>query len=243
MTPVPKSLAALWSMPGWVEFYETRRGTTQDIYPSERLFLKDLLVEGISVLDIGCAVGGLTSVLSEHLMRFEYTGVDCSEDMIGRAKQKYPRHRFCVVGEADLSVLAGARYDLVVCLGVLHLTRRWRELIAAGWARTEQSFLFDLRETSGATVEDDTVSYLSVDSLLQTNIAARLPYNIINTAEALSTLVDLCAGATGIQRYGYLADACRAAVTPTKQVLMNTYRIDKRPPRASLGLIRPRDRQ
>lgn len=230
MTPAPKSLAALWSTPGWVEFYETRRGTTQDIYPSEWLFLKDLLAEGISVLDIGCAVGGLASVLSEHLMRFEYTGVDLSKDMIGRAKQQHPRHRFRVVGEADLSVLADARYDLVVCLGVMHLNRRWRELIAAGWARTEQCFLFDLHETSGATVEDETVSYFSVDTLLQTNVPARLPYNIVNTAEALSTLVDLCAGATGIQHYGYLADASPAAVTPTKQVLMNTYRIDKRPP-------------
>ena len=235
MTPAPKSLAALWSTPGWVEFYETRRGTTQDIYPSEWLFLKDLLVEGISVLDIGCAVGGLASVLSEHLMRFDYTGVDLSKDIIERAKQKHPHHRFRVVGEADLSVLADARYDLVVCLGVLHVNRRWRELIAAGWARTEQCFLFDLRETSGATVEDETVSYFSVDTLLQTSVPARLPYNIINTAEALRTLVDLCAGATGIQHYGYLADASPAAVTPTKQVFMNTYRIDKRPPRALLS--------
>lgn len=235
MTPAPKSLAALWSMPGWVEFYETRRGTTQDIYPSEWLFLKDLLAEGISVLDIGCAVGGLVSVLSEHLMRFEYTGVDLSEDMIGRAKQKHPRHRFCVVEEADLSVLADARYDLVVCLGVLHVNRRWRELIASAWARTEQCFLFDLRETSEATVEDETVSYFSVDTLLQTNGPARLPYNIINTAEALSTVADLCGGATRIQHYGYLADASPAAVTPTKQVHMNTYRIDKRPPRTPRG--------
>ena len=233
MPPAPKSLASLWSTPGWVEFYETRRATTQEIYPSEWLFLKDLLAEGISVLDIGCAVGGLASVLTEHLARFDYTGVDLSEDMIARAKQKHPGHRFHVVGEADLSVLGNARFDLVVCLGVLHVNRRWRELIAAAWARTEHCFLLDLRETSGATVEDETVSYFSVDTLLQTGVPARLPYNIINTAEALGALSELCAGATGLQHYGYLASASPSAVTPTKEVLMNTYRIDKRPLRVS----------
>lgn len=233
MIPAPKSLAALWSTPGWVEFYETRRGTTQDIYPSEWLFLKDLLAEGITVLDIGCAVGGLASVLSEHLSRFEYTGVDLSQDMIARAQHKHPRHRFHVVGEADLSVLADARYDLVVCLGVLHVNRRWREMIAGAWARAKQCFLLDLRETSGATIEDETVSYFNVEALLQTGVPAHLPYNIINTAEALHTLVQLCAGATGFQHYGYLAGASPSAVTPTRQVLMNTYRIDKRPPRAA----------
>lgn len=232
MTPAPKSLAELWSTSGWVEFYETRRGTTQDIYPSEWLFLKDLLAEDISVLDIGCAVGGLASVLSEHLKRFQYTGVDLSQDMIARAQQKHPRHRFHVVGESDLSVLGDAHYDLVVCLGVLHVNRRWREMIAGAWARTKQCFLMDLRETSGRTIEDETVSYFNVEALLQTGAPARLPYNIINTAEALGTLLELCKGATGFQHYGYLAGASPSAVMPIPQVLMNTYRIDKRPARA-----------
>lgn len=223
-----KPPASPWNAPGWVEFYEARRATTQDIYPSEWLFLKDLLTEGISVLDIGCALGGLAAVMSEHLKRFEYTGVDVSPDMIERARQKHPGREFHVIAGPDLSVLADARFDLVVCLGVLHLTRPWRELIAAAWDRAEKSFLLDLRETPGATVEDETVSYYQVDALLQTGAAGRLPYNVINSAEALRTLIDLCKGASGIQHYGYLAGASSAAVTPSKELMMNTYRIDKR---------------
>lgn len=236
MTPEQKSLASPWNAPGWVEFYETRRAITQDIYPSEWLFLKELLAEGISVLDVGCAVGGLASVLSEHLARFNYTGVDISRDMIGRARQKHPGHRFHVIEETDLSVLADDRFDLVVCLGVLHLSRQWRELLAAVWARAERCLLLDLRETSGATVEDETVSYYRVGTLLQTDTLARLPYNIINSAEALGTLIDLCAGAVGFQHYGYLASPSSAAVTSTKEVMMNTYRIDKRALRTQTNL-------
>jgi SAM-dependent methyltransferase len=232
VSTAPKSASSPWSAPGWVDFYENRRTKTEDIYPSEWFFMKDLLADGMSVLDVGCALGGLASVLSEHLEHFTYTGVDISEAMIARARQKHARHQFHVIGEADLSVLAEDRFDLVVCLGVLHLTRRWRELIAAAWARTEKTFLLDLRETSDASVEDETVSYYRVDALLETAAPARLPYNIINSAEALATLIGQCAGAVGLQHYGYLASVSSAAVTSTKQVLMDTYRIDKRPLRA-----------
>lgn len=169
-----------WDAPGWVEFYETRRSTTEDIYPSEWFFLKDILVEGIRVLDIGCALGGLSSVLSEHLAKFQYTGVDISESMIERAKQKHPTHRFYVIEEADLAVLADETFDLVVCLGVLHLSRKWRELISSAWNRGD-IFLCDLRETPDATVEDEAISYYQMDEAG----GRTLPYNIINSAEAL----------------------------------------------------------
>lgn len=226
MTPETKPVLP-WDAPGWVEFYETRRATSEGIYPSEWFFLKNFLVEGVSVLDIGCALGGLASVLSEHLTRFEYTGVDISESMIERAKQKHPSRRFYVIEEADLSVLADERFDLVVCLGVLHLSRKWRELISAAWNRADV-LLLDLRETAGATVEDETISYYQMDALPKTGGSAHLPYNVINSGEALRTLMELCVGATGLHHHGYLARASAAAVTPTKAVMMNTYQIDKR---------------
>lgn len=226
MKPETKSTLP-WDAPGWVDFYETNRATTEGIYPSEWFFLKNLLVEGISVLDIGCALGGLASVMSEHLTKFEYTGVDISESMIERAKQKSPNHRFYVIEEADLSVLANDRFDLVVCLGVLHLSKKWRELIATAWSRADVLLLY-LRETAGATVEDETISYFRMDALSTTRGVAHLPYNIINSSEALHTLMELCTDATGLHHYGYLASVSSAAVTPTKAVMMNTYQIDKK---------------
>ena len=219
-----------WDSFGWADFYETRRTTTADIYPSEWLFLKDLLAEGVSVLDIGCAVGGLASVLSEHLTRFEYTGVDISRSMVERARQKHPRHQFHVIKEADLSVLGGRNFDLVVCLGVLHLSRKWRELVSAAWECADV-LLLDLRETGGATIEDETVSYYRMDTLshdARNQVASRLPYNIINSGEAMGTLLRLCAGATGLHHFGYLAKVSSSAVTPAGMVMMNTYQIDKR---------------
>ncbi len=219
-----------WDTFGWTDFYESHRTTTAEIYPSEWLFLKELLAEGISVLDVGCALGGLASVLSEHLTRFEYTGVDISRSMIERATQRHPLHRFHVVEEADLSVLEGQRFDLVVCLGVLHLSRKWRELISAAWECADV-LLLDLRETGGASIEDDTVSYYRMDMLpnaTQNGGVSHLPYNIINSGEALDTLLKRCVGATGLCHYGYLSKVSSSAVTPGEMVMMNTYQIDKR---------------
>ena len=86
----------------------------------------------------------------------------------------------------------------------------------------------DLRETSGATIEDEHESHYRVGHLLQTGSTATLPYNVVNTGEALAAVLELCPGAVGLQHYGYLAPPSEAAVTTVKSVLMNTYRIDKR---------------
>jgi SAM-dependent methyltransferase len=227
-SPVGGAAAAIWDASGWPAYYETHRRTTKEVYPSEWFFLKDALAEGLSVLDVGCALGGLASVLSEHVGQFEYTGVDISEEMIQRARQKHPRRRFEVIQEADLSGLGGNKYDLVVCFGVLHLSRRWRDLVAAAWRHTGKSFLLDLRESHVASIEDQTASYFRVDHLLGTGTSAVLPYNIINSADARAALIERCEGAARLQHYGYLAPPSEAAVTPAKDVFMNTYRIDKR---------------
>lgn len=216
-----------WAAPEWVAYYEDRRATTAEIYPSEWLFLKDLLAEGISVLDIGCATGGLSAVLAEHLDSFQYTGVDVNPGMITRAESKHPSHSFYVVGDADLSSLGGARFDLVVCLGVLHLTKHWRRLMEQAWSRAKKHLLVDLRESSAPTIEDDAVSYYSVDALFGSASRTRLPYNVINCSEALSAVSSACRDAERLQHFGYLAAVSSAAVTPVKQILMNTYRIDR----------------
>lgn len=217
-----------WDAAGWTHFYESHRSKTEDIYPSEWLFLKDILREDVSVLDIGCAVGGLASVLSEHLERFQYVGVDISTPMIDRAKEKHPEHAFHAIEEADLSVLQDRKFDLVVCLGVLHLSRKWRQLIAAAWGHVEGCLLLDLRETSGPSVENEKLSYYRVDQF-ESNVELRLPYNVINCAESLATLLEICPGAAGLSHYGYLASPSSGTVTPVQHMLMNTYRIDRRP--------------
>lgn len=220
--------AKIWDASGWPEYYETHRNTTKEVYPSEWFFLKDVLREGLSVLDVGCAAGGLASILAEHVKAFTYTGLDISEQMIARARKTHPQHAFHTIPAADLSVLGDAKYDLVVCFGVLHLSAQWRELVSASWARTKKTFLLDLREGHGPTIEDPKVSYFRVDHLLGTGKAETevLPYNVINSADARRTLIERCPEAR-LHHFGYLGPPTGAAVTPATHILMNTYRLER----------------
>jgi SAM-dependent methyltransferase len=229
MTETHKSVTAIWDESGWPDYYMTHRTSTADIYPSEWFFLKDLMVEGMSVLDIGCAAGGLASVIAEHVKDFRYTGVDVSQTMIGKAREKHPHHRFFVTPESKLDPVSSERFDLVVCLGVLHLNSAWRELLRAGWALASKTMLFDLRETHLGSIEDIETSRFRVDVLLDgaPRTHAVLPYNIINSADALGSTRAICRDAHRHQQYGYIAAPSSAAITPVKDVMMMTYRIDR----------------
>jgi hypothetical protein len=101
--------------------------------------------------------------------------------------------------------------------------------VASAWKHTKKSLILDLRESYVPTIEDPTVSYFRVDFLLGTGTSTTtvLPYNIINSSDALGALIELCQGAARLQHHGYLSAPNGAAVTPARDILMNTYRIDR----------------
>ena len=219
----------MWSDSTLPDYYETHRQSTADLYPSEQFFFKDLLVEGSSILDIGCALGGLALIVTECLREFSYTGVDISHEMISRATARFPQHRFVWVPESDLAVLDGEQFDLVFCLGVLHLTRRWRDLVGAAWRHTRRGLLFDLRETYVPTLEDEGRSCFVVEPASRSGARAKmtLPYNMINTADALQTVMERCPHAGKLARYSYLSEVSKAAKTPVTHAFMTTYCIER----------------
>ena len=88
MTDGGNDNAAAWGLPGVLDFFSRHRTTSEDVYPSEWLFLKDRLRDGMSVLDVGCAQGGFASVLDEHLGDFSYTGLDINSEMIALARER-----------------------------------------------------------------------------------------------------------------------------------------------------------
>lgn len=218
--------SVVWSEAGVAEFYEEHRLKTSDVYPSEWFFLEKILREGMSILDVGCAIGGFASIFSEHLESFTYAGLDISAEMILRAKERHPQHEFHVIAEGDLSVVEGRKFDLVLCLGILHLSVGWRQLIAEAWKRVGKFMLLDLRETHGATIENESQSYFKMDIYTNREGSPTLPYNLINSAEAWKAIMDSCPGLKILRHYGYLSPVSQSAVTPVSHVLMNTYCIE-----------------
>lgn len=218
-----------WGHQSILNFFDHHRRTTKDIYPSEWFFIKDRLFEGMTILDIGCAKGGMANVISEHLRNFDYTGVDINQKMIDAAGKLYPQHRFYRILEEDYSVLGPSQYDLVLCLGILHLHEAWRKTIETAWAHTKKYLILDLRETYLPSIEDKTISYFKMDFDQIENPQSEyiLPYNIINTGEALKTICEICKNAKNILHYGYTQNVSILAVGPIQKVMANVYCIER----------------
>ena len=220
--------AESWNQPNVVSFFDSHRTTTSDVYPSEWLFLKDQLQEGMSILDIGCAQAGFAGIIGEQLSKFSYMGVDISKAMIIKASAKYPHHIFQHVNENDYSALSG-KYDMTLVLGILHLHETWRETIKTAWKHTKSVLILDLRETFGKTIEDKTKSYFAMDINGSNGYYSEvLPYNLVNTGEALETIVSICSGLEKISYFGYLQDPSNTAVTPVNKIFANVYLIQKK---------------
>lgn len=77
--------------------------------------LPDLLrrhIRGRRALDFGCGTGRSTRFL--RTLGFETVGVDISEPMLARARQRDPQGHYHLLPDGDLSGLAPNSYDLVL---------------------------------------------------------------------------------------------------------------------------------
>jgi SAM-dependent methyltransferase len=216
-----------WGLPGVLDFFATHRRTDAEVYPSERFFLMGRLKEGVSVLDVGCAQGGFAEIIGARLRDFSYTGIDINPQMIDRARTRHPGHRFHLASEGDYSVLDGERFDVVLVLGILHLHEAWRATLAGAWDHTQGSLIFDLRQVDGPSLEDRERSYMRMDLGGERNIEERVPYILVNAADAQRTVFGSCSGAASIAHYGYRHLVTAHAVCPVQQVMTTTWCVDR----------------
>lgn len=223
-------LNSTWGLEKVVDFYKSSRDTPQDLYPTEQHFILPRLKEGMSILDIGCATGGFATAFKQQISDFEYTGLDVSSEMIKVAKEKNPEHQFHVIEEADFSPLKDKTFDLVICLGILHLHPAWRETAIQAWKHVKGSFIFDLREIASPTVEDINESSFKMDfnGGDETHKETILPYILLNTNDALNfVLSNFSEQAKEIQHLGQLKKPRTSSPMPTSQVMMNTWCIER----------------
>jgi SAM-dependent methyltransferase len=221
--------AAAWGLDSVLAFFDERRAATGEVYESEWFFLRDRLRDGMTVLDIGCAQGGFAAILAEHVKTLRYTGVDINAEMIARARRRHPDQKFHHVPEGDLAALEGQRYDLVLALGMLHLHEAWRDTLRAAWDHAGGCLIMDLRQTDGPTIEDKAVSSFRMDfnGGGASHADTRLPYNIINAAEALRVVRECCPGAGDIRQYGYQHAVSSAAACPMETVMATTWCVER----------------
>ncbi|MCA9403959.1 MAG: methyltransferase domain-containing protein, partial [Candidatus Omnitrophica bacterium] len=59
-------------------------------YNTLKLFISRIIPKGASVLEFGCGTGEILA----HMEPSRGVGVDISEEMISRAREKYPQYEF-----------------------------------------------------------------------------------------------------------------------------------------------------
>lgn len=200
-----------------------RFDTERPLYESEWLMLQYALDRGIeTALDVGCAQGNLFNILRGYysLNKPDYTGLDTCPEMIAKARNNHPYHQFHCIPPGDFSCLNGQTYDLVTCLGFLHLTADWKETLREAWKHTKRFLVFDLRESAAPSIEDIRRSYVEQNG-------SRIPYNVIGSSEALREAVSLAQEPKEIRRFGYMIKPDPEAKLILTKIMASVFLVEK----------------
>lgn len=83
-------------------------------------FLKDFLKNNYKILDIGCATGNFLNILKKENSKLELIGLDESEEMIHRARNKFFNDIKFIVSQAEKLPFENDYFNLIVILGSFH---------------------------------------------------------------------------------------------------------------------------
>ena len=132
-----------------------------------RALVKEVPVEGKSVLDAGCGLGDLLPYLYAKAPYFRYLGVDRSEKFIAVAKKRYEGHQF-QVGDPFKHPIG--MYDVVLSSGVMNgnvddwLVKR-KKMIKCLWRQTGEVLAFNMAGGLRPIRDDSLIAYADAQEI------------------------------------------------------------------------------
>jgi len=209
-----------WGSTESLDYYRRHRQRVEDLYPSERFFLPDVVRQSASMLDVGCAAGGFSTVVRTFNPGIRYVGVDVVPAFVAAARADHPDAKF-VVGDGVHFATPPGSFELAHASGVLHLNLRFREIVSAMWQQTSRFLLCDLRLTGGAGEVGRMVSPFGEPE------PVTLPYIVLNVEEALDLFKGLIPSPRSVRVKGYPQRASEAATLTNPDVLMAFFLVEK----------------
>ena len=178
MNNIPK-----WDSKKIKEFYSNNRIHWDQLYNSQKEILeKANLQRNSSILDLGCACGGLYKILNEKFGINEYIGIDINSQCIQYAKQIYKNVEFIA---NDVSNMNDERFlgkfDFVISFGFIDCSNSFYETFEkiTKYLKPDGKLIFDLRITDKEGILDINKSYQYLDYSGE-NDGEKIPYNVIN---------------------------------------------------------------
>lgn len=209
--------------PGLSDYYSHNRFKYSHFYPSERLAL-ELVAPGptTTILDIGCACGGLGLALNEQFGCWQYTGLEIhahAAELGGHLVERFGGR--VIAGDVleGATLLEPARtFDLVVSLSALDWNEQIRENIRAAWKYVVEGgvLLMTMRLHPHICLEKIIDSCQSTTPSLGGG-SELAPYIIMSVPKAVHFAKSL--GATQVDVFGYWGSPSATARTSVKECI------------------------
>lgn len=221
-----------------VDYYSTHRNRWAEFYPSEQAVFESLMPKigpNSSVLDVGCAAGGLGRALGERFGIGEYVGVDIHVGVIEAGREMGGFHCPVRLLAGDITELPVEKYnyDLVVSLSCVDWNVRTFDIVKRCWqyVRPGGYFVLTLRLTPGQGCNNigSSFQYIHFSDVLPDNWdnTEKAPYVVFNTMEALSMLAAMNPKPSSIMAKGYWGAPSITAVTPYDRLIFSALAIRK----------------
>lgn len=216
-----------------LKYYQSHRGHWEDFYPSEKWVFERIAAERPTlgtVLDVGCAGGGLGAALTERFSLESYTGIDIHRGIIDWAianrKLPVPTELYA---EDILNMPSDKTHDLVVSLSCADWNIETDKIVRACWDKVKPGghFVISLRLTTEQSINDITESYQYINFTGDDPQPEVANYVVLNFKEALTMLDNLIPCPELIGTYGYWGKPSETARTPFEKVMFAVCYIRK----------------
>lgn len=178
--------------------YSSIRYKKEHLFDSEKYLLSKYLKPNASILDIGCAAGGFSQILTSIEPTISYTGIDVSEKLIAIARQDYPLHSFDVIDASKTLRYPEESFDISQAWGVTVHESEYKKLLTEAWKITKKTLIFDMRlQSRDSEILDKDVCYVLNPS------GYKNYYIIANATEFLKFLMQLKPKPEMIDIFGY----------------------------------------
>jgi SAM-dependent methyltransferase len=208
-------------------FYGAHRLRWDEFYPSERAVFEQVAARfgpPRSVLDAGCAAGGLGLALQERFATVDrYVGVDVNSQAIAVAQGRAQPWQTFICADVGTMPSEPARFQWVVSLSCVDWNLAPIETIRSLWARVVPGglLILSLRLTGGAGTADPAVSFQRIVFDVDDPSAETANYVVFNVHEAIGLLTAL--GPDLLLGYGYWSAPSRTAVTPYDRLAFTVF--------------------
>lgn len=213
------------------DFYKSNRMSYDDFYESEKKIIEAILNKSDkkSILDIGCACGGLGKALSEQFNISSYTGIDINKEAIDWAKEhnKLPIQFDYIYG--DILHLNPDKADIVFSLGCADWNIETKSIIQKSWENVKEGgyLILSLRLTNQKSINNINESYQYIDFFNKNTTKEKANYVVFNIFDTFKIFNTLEPNPSLVNAYGYYGKPSHSAKTPYNKLLFSVFALKK----------------